>query len=226
MTTKRFILLANSRKLNGRCVAGIEIITGKPVGWVRPVSDHGHGEVSESDRRYKDGSDPALRDIVEAQFKAAKPDGHQLENWLIDDQYYWVKRGRLKRADLAAMVTLEKPLWGFGSSTYNGCNDQLTPEEAVAAACSLALVRVKQLQLRVFQPGLAFGNTKRRVQGRFSWAGRAYWLWVTDPVIEKAYLKGSDGQYEVGPHFLTISIGEPHNGQCYKLIAAIIEDKE
>ena len=90
----------------------------------------------------------------------------------------------------------------------------------------MALLRVKQLQLRVFQPGLAFGNTKRRVQGRFNWGGRAYWLWVTDPVIEKSYLRGDDGQYELGPHFLTISIGEPHNGQCYKLIAGVIEDKE
>jgi hypothetical protein len=181
--------------------------------------------VSESDRRYKDGGDPALRDIIEATFKAAKADGHQKENWLIDDQYYWVKRGRLRRSDLAAFVTPEGSLWGFGSSTYNGCNDELTPEEAQASGKSLALIKVKQLEIRVFQPSLKFGDTKRRVQGRFKWGGRSYWLWVTDPIIERTYLRGADGQYMLGAHFLTISIGEVHNGRCYKLIAAVIEEE-
>jgi hypothetical protein len=225
VTTKRFICLANSRKLNGRCVAGVEIVNGQPTGWIRPVSGHGHGEVSESDRRYKEGGDPALRDIIDATFKEAKPEGHQPENWLIDDQYYWVKRGRFKRTDLAAFVVPEGPLWGFGRSTYNGCNDELTPAEAKASGSSLALIWVKQLEIRVFQPGLKFGDTKRRVQGRFKWGGRAYWLWVTDPVVERAYLRVADGQYMLGPHFLTISIGEPKDDRCYKLIAGIIEDE-
>jgi hypothetical protein len=224
MATKRFICLANSRKLNGRCVAGIEIADGKPAGWLRPVSGHGHGEVSEADRRYKDGGDPALLDIIDARFKEAKPEEHQQENWLIDDQYYWVKKGRLKRGDLATFATPEGPLWGFGESTYNGCNDRLTPEDAEAFGTSLTLIRVKELKLKVFQPGLAFGNTKRRVQGRFKWGGRAYWIWVTDPIIEKAYLRRDDGEYALGPHYLTISIGEADKGWCYKLIAAVIED--
>lgn len=226
MVSKRFICLANSRKLNGRCVAGIEVVDGKPAGWFRPVSDHGHGEVSEADRRYKDGSDPALRDIIEVVCKEAKPHGHQPENWLIDDHYYWVKKGRLKRSELAALAAAPGPLWGHGESTYNGCNDRLSPEAAEAFGESLKLIRVDKIKLKVFQPGLAFGNTKRRVQGRFQWGGRAYWVWVTDPIIEKAYLRQDDGEYALGPHYLTISIGEPDKGWCYKLIAAMIEDKQ
>lgn len=49
-----------------------------------------------------------------------------------------------------------------------------------------------------------------------------YRLWVTDPGYERAYLAKPDGEYELGESFLTVSLGEPHNDACYKLIAAII----
>ena len=37
----RLLVMANSKKLKGRCIAGIDIDTGK---WVRPVSNNEHGE--------------------------------------------------------------------------------------------------------------------------------------------------------------------------------------
>ena len=47
---KRIVCLANSRKLNGRCLAGKEF-GGKGVGtWIRPVGAREHGEVSEYER--------------------------------------------------------------------------------------------------------------------------------------------------------------------------------
>jgi hypothetical protein len=79
------------------------------------------------------------------------------------------------------------------------------------------------MTLSVFKPGEAFGNSKRRVQGRFKHAGADYHLWVTDPIYERAYLAKQDDDYEIGESFLTVSLGEPHNGYCYKLIAAIME---
>jgi hypothetical protein len=75
----------------------------------------------------------------------------------------------------------------------------------------------------VFKPGEAFGNPKRRVQGQFRHCETDYQLWVTDPVYERAYLAKTDGNYEIGETLLTISLGEPYNDACYKLIAAIIE---
>ena len=88
---------------------------------------------------------------------------------------------------------------------------------------SLRLIHVGRLELEVFRPGEAFGNRKRRVQGRFSHAGRDHALWVSDPGYERKYLAKLDGAYEIGECYLTISLGEVYEGACYKLIAAIIE---
>ena len=72
------------------------------------------------------------------------------------------------------------------------------------------------------RPGEAFGNDKRRVQGRFRHAGREYALWVTDPGWERTYLAKLNGTYDIGGCYLTVSLGEPYGDACYKLIAAVI----
>jgi hypothetical protein len=74
----------------------------------------------------------------------------------------------------------------------------------------------------VFKPVEAFGNLKRRVQARFHHGGDECALWVTDPGYERTYLARPDSNYEIGESFLTISLGEPYNDYCYKLVAAII----
>ena len=47
---------------------------------------------------------------------------------------------------------------------------------------------------------------------------------VTDPVIEERYIQMKRGDYPVEGYrpFLTVSISEPFEGFCYKLIAAVI----
>ncbi len=85
-TVKRIVCLANSRKLNGRCVAGVELSGGERVGWIRPVSAREHGEVSEYERQYEDGSDPRVLDIMDVPLLETLPKGCQQENWLLDPE--------------------------------------------------------------------------------------------------------------------------------------------
>ena len=82
--------------------------------------------------------------------------------------------------------------------------------------------KYSRFDLAEFRPGEAFGNAKRRVQGRFEFSGQEYALWVTDPACEKEYLAKLDGTYATGESYLTISLGERYKGACYKLIAAVI----
>ena len=201
---KRIVCLANSRKISGRCIAGREWAEGRGAGrWIRPVSARENQEVSEYERQYEDGSDPRVLDIIDLPVLEPRPKGHQTENWLLDPMYYWEKAGSYSPLDLAALTD---PV-----------------ESASAVSGSLRLIRVEEIEIEVFMPGEAFGNPKRRVQGRFVHSDREYALWVTDPGYERRYLAKLDGRYRLGECHLTISLGERYEGALYKLIAAIIE---
>lgn len=219
----RIICLANSRKLAGRCIAGREW-TEKGAGrWVRPVSAREHQEVSEYERQYEDGSDPRVLDIVDVPVLEPMPHGFQSENWLLDPRYYWSKAGAFSPLDMERLLDPVDGLWINGYHTFNGSNDKVPEELMEGVSDSLRLIGVDALELRVFAPGEAFGNAKRRVQARFDHAGIDYALWVTDPGYERAYLSKLDGSYELGACFLAVSLGEPYEGSCYKLVAAIVK---
>ncbi len=222
-TTKRIVCLANSRKLNGRCVAGRELVDGAPAGWIRPVSDREHQEVSEYERQYNDGSDPRVLDVLDIPLLSWKPGTYQQENWLLDSEYYWTKVGTISWDDLGSFATTAGALWANGHHTYHGRNDEIAETRADLLDSSLTLVHVGGLRLKVFAPGKAFGNSKRRVQAAFEHDGMKYRLWVTDPVYERTYLAQPDGDHRLGECYLTISLGEPYNNACHKLVAAIIE---
>ena len=219
---KRIVCLANSRKLHGRCIAGREWRNAQAGCWIRPVSEREHEEVSEYERQYEDGSDPQVLDIIDIPMLERKAKSYQTENWLLNPDYYWEKVGKLSWFDLPALLDDVAPLWIDGYSTYKGLNDYIPLEKAASLENSLRLIRIDRLDLHVCKPGEAFGNNKRRVQGRFAHAGKEYALWVTDPGFEREYLRKLDGDYEIGECFLAVSLGEPYGGACYKLIAAII----
>ncbi len=220
---KRIVCLANSRKLQGRCVAGIELADGRRVAWIRPVSAREHEEVSEYERQYEDGSDPRPLDVMLVPLLEPRPRDYQQENWLLDPDRYWQRVGRLRWDDLHALTEPAERLWLDGNSTYNGRNDRVLLPQAAKLRTSLRLVHVGGMTLSVFKPGEAFGNPKRRVQGRFDHADAHYRLWVSDPIYERNYLARPDGDYTIGESFLTLSLGEAHEGACYKLVAAIME---
>lgn len=220
---KMILCLANSRKLNGRCIAGKEIVDERPDSWLRPVSSRENEEISEYERQYKDGSDPRVMDIIDVPLIKAVPRYYQQENWLLDSEKYWKRIGRLNFDNLQHFVDKPEKLWVNGYHTYNGLNDSIPLNLAKEMTSSLYLIYIEKMWLSVFKPGEAFGNSKRRVQGCFKYNDKEYKLWVTDPNYERYYLAQQDGEYEIGQCYLTISLGEAYQGASYKLIAAIIQ---
>lgn len=223
---KAMIVLANSRKhsleQNGRCVAGIELRDGNVAGWVRPVSSRPHGEVSEYERQYRDGADPVLLDVVGVPLIGHTPNSFQTENWLLDPQYYWVRKGRLNVSDLAQLVNPDHLWLTVAPDTRFGLNDRVDLKDAAALSDSLRFIHVEDLHYRVFAPSADYGNHKRRVLALFTHAGVEYRLYVTDPVVEGEYLALAGREHAVGPAYLTVSLGEPYDGYTYKLVAAVI----
>jgi len=77
------------------------------------VSARSAREISEEERRYEDGEDPRVLDIIEIEMSRPQPQNHQQENHLIDDGHYWAKRGVVSWADLERLV--EDPAGPSGS---------------------------------------------------------------------------------------------------------------
>jgi len=113
-------------------------------------------------------------DIIDVPLIEARPKDYQQENWLLDPQLYWVKTGTLRWEDLSSLQERKGPLWINGNSSYNGLNDRVPLAQAIGLRSSLKLSHVRNLELRVFAPGEAFGNAKRRVQARFAFDGMDY----------------------------------------------------
>lgn len=187
------------------------------------MSSREHQEVSERERQYQDGSDPKMLDVIDIALKEPKPQTYQSENWLLDPEFYWVKRSEFALRDLDGLVDPVEHLWWNGLSTHHGKNDKIHIETANQLDHSLRLIKVAGITISVFVPGAAFGDPKRRVQASFEYNKHEYRLWVTDPKYEKRFLLLEDGVYTLGECFVTVSIGEPHQGYCYKLVAGIIE---
>jgi hypothetical protein len=171
---KTIICLANSRKITGRCVAGKEITGNMIGGWIRPISARPTGELSEEDRRFQDGQDPKLLDVIRIPMVEARPNGFQTENHLINDGYYWTKKRTGNWNDLkAALDPIVTPLWNNSSSSYNGSNDRVEETLAKELGSSLRLIEVTDLKIVVAVEGAQFGNGKRKVRGHFNVRWRA-----------------------------------------------------
>lgn len=222
MVGKTIICLANSRKISGRCVAGREVSANGIADWIRPISGRPTHELSEYERRYQNGQDPRLLDIVTVPVVAPRPHAYQVENYLIDPHSHWIFGGRATKAQLLSCIDAGKgPLWGNNSS-YNGTNDRIDEHAAAALGESPKLIRVNDLTIQVSIEGAEFNNARRRVRGEFTRSGRSHLVSITDPLVERQYLAGKDGTFQVGEAILCVSLGDPHNGYAYMLIAGVI----
>jgi hypothetical protein len=216
---KTIVVLANSWKHSGRCIAGREY-TGRTFGtWIRPVSDRNGEEVNEEERQFSDGTEPTLLDVVSMGLLSAKPHTYQQENHLFDPTCYWEKQGRVGWTDLQTAVDEPKgPLWLNGHSSSNGINDQVPEASATACAGSLYLVRPQGLVIVVQREY----QDKMKVRARFSLHGADYTLTVTDPVARKKFQAKGVGETKIAHALLCVSLGELFNGNAYKLVASVI----
>lgn len=215
----RFICLANSRKMAGRCVAGLRLDRDE---WVRPISEEG----ALLRRHYvlDDGNEPALLDIIEVNVSEHRPKPYQPENWLLENkQWKLIKRLNPKEAYTLLERSLVSTPDLFGNTSDRvplaGLQKNPVPE---------SLVLIKPTDVSWYITRSVRG--KRQTRALFSVSRVTYDLPITDPVWEQR-LKNLDlgvhskGAVDIRPDdilLFTISLGGPFEGQCYKLIAGII----
>ena len=79
MSYERILVVANSRKTGGRCVAGVSLRNGRLV---RPVSPRGNGELSDRECGVG-GRTPRLLEVVSFAHRGPEDDPAQPENVVI-----------------------------------------------------------------------------------------------------------------------------------------------
>ena len=150
---KTIVCVANSTKHSGRCIAGIEIKKKQFAGWIRPVSDRPGHEISEEERRFKNGEKCSVLDVVKVPLDRYEPYLHQSENHVINEDYYWEKVGEMPAADLIpAVQNFKKPMWPHCGSTKYGCNDIIHKDRLGNIHTSLALIQPEVAAIVVSSP--------------------------------------------------------------------------
>ena len=210
-----FLCLANSRKHSGRCVAGL--VPGH--GWVRPVPDETGSEIS---RRETAHFRPL--DLVDVPLVRDAPLDIQPENALFSAEGFSKVRAhdpaRL-RGELDALVERRPAL------LERGLADRIPLADLKRSPLtgSLALVEPRSVRWRVRE-----NDGARQVRCQFDLGWDAFDLSVTDIGVTRALRDAPDGVHDrsvTGVRddqrlLLTLSLGEPFEGECYKLVAAAI----
>lgn len=221
MAVEEIVVLANSMKWGGRCVAGISTRGGR---WVRPVSDRLHGELRPLHHRI-DGRDLAPLDVVSFEHDGRVNNPAQPENVKVGNSRWWLT-GRVEPADALGHLS---PQLVEGPDLLGNREASVPEAEALQGVdASLALVKPAKVEFDLDPP--FEGTSKSRPRTRFDLGGQHYDLAVTDFLIRSRLLKaglGTHGLAELGLDpgadvLLTVSLAEAYGGRCWKLVAAVL----
>lgn len=218
MNMTRIVCLANSWKLNKRCVAGIELKSGR---WVRPVSSLPHGEVPVG-RTYVAGREARMLDILDIPLSATGPDyGFERENRTIlcGD---WALAGTLDSDEILRYVEAGgQVLHNSYKYVARGTLEKLSPDRRQ----TLQLIKLSRLVIYEAQRP----SGKRKWEGLVTMRdGRGKRLGITDPAFCARLERGHRPK---GACVLTMSLSLPYTppkwdgpaDPCWKLIAGVIE---
>jgi hypothetical protein len=221
MAVDEIVILANSFKHGGRCVAGISM---RSDDWVRPVSTHPHGELYPYHYRV-DGQDVELLDVVGFEHGDIARDPCQPENVEVGDGRWW-RTGRLGLEDAARTL---RPKLADGPRLLGNRGAAMPEEEALRGVdASLALVWPEEVEFRLDPPREGMARLRPRV--KFTLGDQDYDLPLTDTSVRPKLIRKGLGTYDcadlgldlgVAP-LLTVSLAEPREGWCTKLVAAVM----
>lgn len=217
--TRNIVILANSYKKNGSCVAGKDIDTKE---WIRPVADS-DGAALNSDQTKMTNSiwdgTYALKTLQKAKIKFIKkvPLSSQPENYLIDASSTWSHHYNLKRESLSAYEDHPEHIWSYGYVKDRVSVDILN-EKIDENHHSLYLIHVDTITMRVERNY----NGYNKLVGIFTYNGKEYEFNVTDPLYCKYKKRETGYTFEESDKFLCLSLTDAFYGDHYKLIASIL----
>jgi hypothetical protein len=232
---KRIVILANSIKNSGRCLAGKELVWNggkwEPGPWIRIVASEQGAEVPVGLMLEQFGRTIKLLDVIDIPLEAAAPLPAQPENWLLVRRAPWRDRGSVRPQDASGLVDYPLKLWGnHGRSVPEGFVQEL-PEPA-----SLYFIEPEVVgPVRIWtdqsadEDGRRVDRHHRSISLRYR--ATAHEFAVTDPVLqERCYPELPErGEPERGveitlggPTYACISLTPPWHGKQYKIAAGFV----
>lgn len=198
----KIVILANSRKLRGRCVAGKD----SKGNWIRLVK-HVHDPIP-----LDEATALGMLKVFEVDGIINRPSA--AFNYHTENSSYGSIRllGGLDRAELDRLVDDVAYVFGTGK--------QVSEVEAQKLDYSLLFVKVNNL--RIYYK--SSGNYRDKLRGQFSYRGVLYDdIAVTDSLVEERLSNRRAPYSEVHAEaYITVSIGEIFNNNAYKLIAGVV----
>jgi len=198
----KIVILANSRKLRGRCVAGKD----SKGNWIRLVK-HVHDPIP-----LAEATALGMLKVFEVDGIINRPSAefnYHTEN----SSYGKIKLlGGLDRAELDRFVDDVAYIFGTGKQV----------SEVEAQKLDYSILFVKVTNLRIYYK--SSGNYRDKLRGQFSYRGVLYTdIAVTDSLVEERLSNRRAPYSEVHAEaYITVSIGEIFNGNAYKLIAGVV----
>lgn len=206
---KKFIILANSRKLGGRCLAGIVVVErvagnfiidleGGGPKWIRPISKGQNGEISlETAEKFQN------LEIVELVGVRHSPEGFQSENVQID-QMQFVQKTHLLESELDLLCDhRHDDLFG---------NKGRAIKAEMINDLNYSLMMIKPSKFSVYETQNARGG--KQVRGKFHFKQNEYDLPITDANYQ---YRSENGKIV----YLALSVGLEFEGWHSKLIAGV-----
>jgi hypothetical protein len=221
MYTRNLVILANSIKFTGHCIAGKDLDTG---GWVRLINNH-PGPFSNTDlnRLYGDPEGPSLLSCIKISFQERVPLYYQPENEVITGDP-WVKIGDYLQKKIGLLEDTQVPCW-LGDGAY-GFQDRIP-----AAICNSTTPLPRSLhftKLKQSENNLTISykqhETGYKPRLNFHFKGIYYNLGLTD-IDYPRLANGDDTKPKpIQDSFVTLGVGqlfEPKNA-FFKLVVGII----
>jgi len=218
---KTIVCLANSRKHGKRCVAGKEIVNNQLTHhWIRPVSRKETGGLSEMNTILEKGRGPQLLDVITIPLLERQSHDYQTENYLIDQHQRWVKKPPIPMEFLPHLCDSVESIWINGYHSARGQNDKMPFQEVISDIdSSLLFIKPDSLTISVFSGY----DINKKIRAHFFYKNQEYKFSITDLTVEMHYENKPDGNYPITDDvYLCLSLSEPFEGDCYKLVAGII----
>jgi len=234
---KIIVVLANSKKTGGRCLAGKELVRKGDAwevrSWIRPVTSGKGGAVPLYLMTAGLGHVPKLLEIIEISFEKAVPTDDQPENWLLEmpvKPNLWKSIGMFELNEINKLVDKPIKLW-----------DDDTDERRVRAGytktmlspSSLYFIKPESIEsVKIWSENDMYNTLKKRRRLAFRYAKIRHEFDIDDVDFAEKYYPQVPGVNHSPLYpklenpkntYVCVSLPPEFHGYQYKIAAAILE---